>query len=142
MKYCTECGTEYLDTAEKCSDCQSSELVSREEVRRRGLQLATDRDTRRFVAAGNAEDPLSQEVLVKVLEAEKIPVFARSRSAGSVAPLTGPAREWWEILVPEDLVDRARKILDSEKEKMKATEEEAARAADEEALGGDPEQGG
>ena len=142
MKYCTECGAEYLDAAEKCSDCQVSALVSREEMRRRGLPLAMDRDTRRFVAAGNADDPLSQEMLVKVLETEKIPAFARPRSSGSGGPITGSSGEWWEIVVPEDVLDRARQIIDSEKQKMKATEDEAARAADEEALGEEPEQSG
>lgn len=143
MKYCTECGAEYQDAAEKCSDCPSSELVSKEEMRRRGIRLATDRDTRRFTPAGTADDPLTQEALVKVLEAERIPVFARARSGGSVDMITGPSPEWWEILVPEELADRARQIIDSEKEKVKATEEEASRAAEEEATAGEgPERSG
>jgi hypothetical protein len=133
MKYCTECGAEYQDSAVKCSDCEASELVSREEMRTRGIPLATDRDTRRFVQAGTAEDPLTQEALVKVLEAEKIPVYARARSGGSVDLITGPNREWWELLVPEELAARARLILEVEREKLKATEEEAAQAAEEEA---------
>lgn len=135
MKYCTECGSEYQDSAEKCSDCEPSELVSREEMRRRGIPLATDRDTRRFSPAGTAEDPLTQEALVKVLEAEKIPVFARPRAGGSVDMLTGPSMGWWEILVPDELVDRARLLIDAEKERMKSTEDEAARAAEEESPG-------
>jgi hypothetical protein len=133
MKYCTECGAEYQDSAEKCSDCETSELVSREEMRRRGVPLATDRDTRRFVPAGTAEDPLTQEALVKVLEGEKIPVYPRARSGGTVDMITGPSGEWWELLVPEELVDRARLILEVEREKLKATEDEAAQAAEEEA---------
>lgn len=133
MKYCTGCGAEYQDSAEKCSDCEVSELVSREEMRRRGIPLATDRDTRRFVPAGTAEDPLTQETLVKVLEAEKIPVYPRARSGGSVDMITGPSGSWWELLVPEDMADRARLILEVERQKLKATEDEAAQAAEEEA---------
>ena len=136
MKYCTECGSEYQDSAEKCSDCESSELVSREEMRRRGIPLATDRDTRRFSPAGTAEDPLTQEALVSLLEAEKIPVFARPRAGGSVDMITGPAASWWEILVPDELVDRAKLLIDAEKERMKSGEDEAARAAEEESAGG------
>ncbi|HYV44400.1 MAG TPA: hypothetical protein VFA20_06035 [Myxococcaceae bacterium] len=133
MKYCTECGAEYLDSAEKCSDCEVSELVSREEMRRRGIPLATDRDTRRFVPAGTAEDPLTQEALVKVLEAEKIPVYPRARAGGSVDMITTPSGSWWELLVPEDMVDRARLILEAEREKLKSTQAEAEQAAEEEA---------
>lgn len=133
MKYCTECGAEYQDTAEKCSDCEASELVPREEMRRRGIPLATDRDTRRFASAGTAEDPLTQEALVKVLEEEKIPVFPRQRAGGSVDMITGPAAEWWEMLVPEEQVDRARALIDAEKERIRASADEAARAAEEEA---------
>ncbi|HEY8212040.1 MAG TPA: hypothetical protein VIG99_31375 [Myxococcaceae bacterium] len=137
MKYCTGCGSEYQDSAEKCSDCETSELVSRDEMRRRGIPLATDRDTRRFVPAGTAEDPLTQETLVQVLEAEKIPVYARARRGGSVDLITGPSGEWWELLVPEELVGRATAILEAEKEKLKSTEDEAARAAEEEATAGE-----
>ena len=137
MKYCTECGAEYQDSAAKCSDCESSELVSREEMRRRGIPLATDRDTRRFVPAGTAEDPLTQQALVKVLEDEKIPVYPRARAGGSVDMITGPSGEWWELLVPEELLGRATAILEAEKEKLKATEDEAARAAEEEATAGE-----
>ncbi|HVE86583.1 MAG TPA: zinc ribbon domain-containing protein [Myxococcales bacterium] len=138
MKYCTECGAEYQDSAQKCSDCEQSELVSREEMRARNIPLATDRDTTKFVPAGSAEDPLTQETLVKMLEAEKIPVFPRQRSGGSVDMITGPSPEWWELLVPEDVAGRARLLIDAEKEKMKANEEEAGRAAEEEAGAGGP----
>src|SRR3954465_4786993 len=137
MKYCTGCGSEYQDSAEKCSDCETSELVSRDEMRRRNIPLATDRDTRRFVSAGTAEDPLSQQALVRVLEAENIPVYARARSGGSVDMITGPAGEWWELLVPEELLGRATAILEAEREKLKATEDEAVRAAEEEATAGE-----
>ena len=133
MKYCTECGSEYQDAAAKCSDCEASELVSEAEMRRRGLPLATDRDVRRFVLAGTTEDPLTQETMVKVLESEQIPVYSRARAGGSVDMITGPNAGWWELLVPEEHVERARQLIDSEKEKMKADEVDAARAAEEEA---------
>jgi len=133
MKYCTECGAEYQDAAEKCSDCETSELVSMEEMRRRGIPLATDRDTRRFVPAGTAEDPLTKDALVQLLETEKIPVYPRARAGGTVDLLSAPAAaEWWELLVPEDHAVRARQLVDAEKEKMKAGQEEAERAAEEE----------
>jgi hypothetical protein len=133
MKYCTECGAEYQDSATKCSDCARSELVSAEEMRRRGIPLASDRDTRKFAPAGTAEDPLTQEALVHLLEEQDIPVFARPRQGGPVAPITSPASQWWEILVPEDQVQKASRLIEEEKARMKATEDDAARAAEEEA---------
>lgn len=134
MKYCTECGAEYQDSAVKCSDCTGSELVPVEEMRRRSIPLASDRDTRKFATAGTAEDPLTQEALVHLLEEADIPVFARPRRGGVVDTITGPATEWWELLVPEEQAQKAAQLIKDEKARMKATEEDAARAAEEEAM--------
>ncbi len=133
MKYCVECGSEYQDHVTECADCPGSELVDAQTMRQRGLPLPHERDTREFIRVGTAEDPLTAEDFVKLLEAEHIPVFARPRRAGTVDVLTtGNPHPWWEILVPEEHVQRATELLAQEKEKLDATAEEAARAAEEE----------
>ncbi|MHB8877719.1 MAG: putative signal transducing protein [Myxococcaceae bacterium] len=135
MKYCTECSAEYQDSVSKCADCGGTELVPSEEMRRRGLRLPDDMDTRRFVRAATAEDPLSSEHFVSVLEAAQIPVFARSRRDGAVEP--GSSMGWWEILVPEEALDRAVALITEERGKMDASSDEAAKAADEEEAEGE-----
>lgn len=132
MRYCGECGGEYVDAVTECADCGGKEMVSAEELKARGIPNPSERDTRRFVSAGNAEDPLSSEQLVRVLEEDGIPVFARPRRGGSVDALTTPTHPWWELLVPEEFVARAGELIAQEKARIEAGAEEAARAAEEE----------
>lgn len=135
MKYCVECGSEYQDHVTECADCPGSQLVDAAEMRRRGLPLPHERDTREFVRVGTAEDPLTSEAFVRVLEAEQIPVFSRPRRGGTVDVLTtGVPHPWWEILVPEEHAARATELLAEEKTKLDATAAEAAQAAEEEEL--------
>ena len=135
MKYCTQCGSEYRDTVTVCADDGNTELVPLEEMHRRGIPTVEERDTRKFVPAGTAEDPLSTERLTRMLEEASIPVFARPRRAGSVDALTGATiTPWWEILVPEEQADRAAQLITEAKRQFEAEAEELARAAEEEAL--------
>ncbi len=133
MKYCTQCSSEYVDGVTECADCGGKELVSADEMRERGIRLPHELDTRRFVRAGQADDPLSSEQLVAVLESAGIPVFARPRRSSPVDPLTtAAAGPWWEILVPEEHAERAISLIDDTRRELEATSEEAARAAEEE----------
>ncbi|WP_224366165.1 putative signal transducing protein [Hyalangium versicolor] len=133
MKYCVECGSEYQDHVTECADCPGSQLVDAETMRQRRLPLPHERDTREFIRVGTAEDPLTAEDYVRLLEAEHIPVFSRPRRGGTVDVLTtGNPHPWWEILVPEDQVQKATELLAREKAQLDATAEEAAQAAEEE----------
>jgi hypothetical protein len=134
MKYCTQCGSRYEDGVTACPDDGSTELVSAEEMRRRGLPVVEGRDTRNFVRAGTAEDPLSSERFVALLEEEGIPVIARARRSGTVDNITGGSiAPWSEILVPEEHVERAMRLLWEAEQELEAGADEAARAAEEEA---------
>jgi hypothetical protein len=133
MKYCVECGSEYQDHVTECADCPGSQLVDAAGMRQRGLPLPHERDTREFIRVGTAEDPLTAEDYVRLLEAEQIPVFSRPRRGGTVDVLTtGNPHPWWEILVPEEHVAKATELLAREKALLDATAEEAAQAAEEE----------
>ncbi|HSP80037.1 MAG TPA: hypothetical protein VLQ93_16020, partial [Myxococcaceae bacterium] len=107
MKYCMQCGSEYKDDVVECADCPGSMLVGEEAIRQRHIPLPSDRDTRKFVRAGTAEDPLTADDYVRLLEAERIPVFSRPRRAGTVDALTsGSMTPWWELMVPEEDQER------------------------------------
>jgi hypothetical protein len=135
MKYCVECGSEYQATVTECADCPGSLLVDAEGMRQRGLPLPHERDTREFLRVGTAEDPLTAEQLVRMLEAENIPVFSRPRRAGTVDVLTtGNPMPWWEILVPEEHTQRAAELIAQQKAQQEANSDEASRAAEEEEL--------
>jgi hypothetical protein len=133
MKYCVDCGSEYQDHVTECADCSGSQLVEAAEMRRRGLPLPHERDTREFVRVGTAEDPLTSETFVRVLEAEQIPVFSRPRRGGTVDVLTtGISHPWWEILVPQEHMQRAAELLVQEKARLDASVDEASQAAEDE----------
>ena len=136
MKYCTGCSAEYQDTVEKCADCGGTELVGQAEMRQRGIRMPDDMDTRRFVRAATAVDPLSSEHFVSVLEAASIPVFARSRRDGPIEPAAS-AMGWWEILVPEESLEKAIALIGEERGKMDASSAEAGQAAEEEEAEGE-----
>jgi hypothetical protein len=139
MKYCPECGTEYQDAGQPSPDCGGVPLLTEAEMKARGLLVpgrtgGEQRDTRKFVRAGTAEDPLSAEQYAAALTAAQIPVFARPRRAGTVDLITGASNHpWWEILVPEDELERASAVLEQTRTGMESSAEEAAQAAEEEA---------
>jgi hypothetical protein len=121
MRYCQSCEVEYPDLTQACPTCQGP------------LVDAPPRETRRFVLAGTAEDPLTAENLAEVVDQAGIPVVVRARRRGVVDPITSPAlHAWWEILVPEELAERAQALVESERANIEADAGAAERAALEE----------
>ena len=113
MKYCMECGSEYQDAAvTECADCPGQLLVDAATMRARGIPLPGEQDSRNFVRVATAEDPMTAEQMVGVLEDAKIPVLARPRRGGTVDLLTtGVVHPWWEILVTEEHQAQAAALL-------------------------------
>lgn len=133
MKVCAQCGSEYEDAVAECSDCGGQAFVP--PAAKEASASLHQRDTRRFLPAGTAEDPLTSERFTAVLTAQNIPVFARARRGGTVDLITSAASQpWWEILVPEEHVARATQLLEEERARIEASAEEAARAAEDEEL--------
>lgn len=139
MKYCTECGSEYENDVAVCADDGNRELVPAAVMKARGIPTEEERDTRRFVRAGTAEDPLSSERYTRVLTDAQIPVFARPRRAGTVDGITsGSVSPWYELLVPEEHLARATQVLTEARRELDADADENARAAEQEAMGTAP----
>lgn len=133
MVYCAECGSEYREAVAECADCGAHEFVDDAELRKRGMIPRTELDTRKFVRAGTAEDPLTAEQMSQALEAASIPVFSRPRRGGTVDLISsGTTHPWWELLVPEDFLTRAAEIVQQVRAQVEADAPEAARAAEEE----------
>ncbi len=136
MKYCTVCGSEYEDSVSVCADDQNDELVSAAEMNERGVPTREGRDTRRFVRAGMAEDPLSSQRLTQILTDAGVPVFSQPRRAGVVGNITSPMTSpWWEIFVPEEHAERAARLITEARGELDADAEANARAAEQEAVG-------
>ncbi len=132
MRYCPSCFDEYRDEVNECGNCNVA-LVSLQELeklpafrRKEGIV------TSEFVRVAAAEDPFDAESLCDALESEKVPVLARARRPVEVFP-TGETRPWWEILVPEDFLAKAKPIVEKRQKELRAAEADAAEAAEEEA---------
>lgn len=132
MRYCVQCGSEYQDDVRECADCGATDLVTEEELHRRGKMRWNELDTRQFALAATAEDFLTSQRFVRVLEDAQIPVLPRARRVGTVDALTTPGGPWWEILVPEESVARASELIRQERANIDAEASEAIRAAEEE----------
>ena len=133
MKYCVECGSEYQDGATECADCRGAPLVDAQTMRATGRATPGERDTRAFVRAGTAEDPLTAERYVEVLEAAGLTPLVNAQRAGSVDSLTtGVVLPWWDLLAPEAQLARAVDLLREERARFDLTSDEASRAAEEE----------
>jgi len=126
MRHCQSCDTDYPDVTVLCPKCQGA------------LVDASAKDTRRFVLAGTTEDPLSAENLAEVVDGAGIPVLVRARRRGMVEPITSSSlHAWWEILVPEELLESAQAVLEKERAQIEADAAEAAQAAEEEEAQGE-----
>jgi predicted nucleic acid-binding Zn-ribbon protein len=132
MRYCLQCGSEYRDEIKQCTDCGSTELVHPEQMQGRSQPLPHRVDLRQFVVAGTAEDPLSAEREVQLLQAAGIPAILRARGGGAIDNLTTPSAPWWEILAPQESVARAAELIRQDRAQLEANADEATRAAEEE----------
>lgn len=139
MRYCANCGSEYQDGVKECSDCgPAGEMLTAAEMKARGKLLPGEVDTRRFVRAGTVDDPMSADQVSRALDEAGIPVFARARRASSVDALTeGSTLPWWELLVPEEFVARAERLIAEQVQSIEANAPEAKRQAELEELEGE-----
>lgn len=135
MRYCSNCGSEYLDDATECSDCPGAKLVSAQELKRLGVVPITEIDTRRFVRVAQIEDPLTAQLLTRLLENANIPVLTRDPRGGTVDSLTtGISQDWWELSVPRRNVQEAKRLLSLERQVLRDERADAEEAAEREAL--------
>ena len=132
MRYCLQGGSEYRDEIKQCTDCGSTELIHAEQMQRRSPRMPHRVDLRQFVVAGTADDPLSAEREVQLLQAAGIPAILRARGGGAIDNLTSPAAPWWEILAPQESVARAAELIRQDRAELEANADEATRAAEEE----------
>ena len=135
MRYCSRCGAECGD-ATSCPRCGDTHLVRREEHAKHARGPSAEQDQEKFVRVGTAEDPLTSEHLIKVIQAAHIPVLSRSHES-VMDPITSPGGPWWEIMVPEELAGKASELIARERSRMAAAAEDAERAAEEEEAEGE-----
>jgi hypothetical protein len=139
MRYCPSCLAEYTDGVPLCIECGGQPLISQEELSQRpGFRQPDAEDSTLYVAVGTAEDPYEADAFTSAIDEAGIAVYARPQHVSPVDALTTGARgPWWEILVPEAHVDKARRVLEDRRRDLVASGEDAASAAEDEELAGE-----
>ncbi len=133
MKYCPSCVAEYRDEIVTCADCGVPLISEAELASRPGLRRLEHDQTTAFARVATADDPFEADAFTAAVDAAGIQVLSRMRRNSAVdAITTGVSHPWWEILVPEKDLERARQVIDQRRAELEAAEPEAEAAAEEE----------
>jgi hypothetical protein len=111
MRYCPECGGEFLDAVTTCSACDKpliSEAGWKKIVDERQME---NQET--FVRVATAADQFEADVIRDALEGEQIPVLVRNYQDTSFNGLFIPQKGWGSILVPDEFRAKAQTIIEA-----------------------------
>ena len=116
MKYCPDCGSEYLDEIKICNDCHI-ELVSEDEYReRRGTEDAEPDKLWKMTRVCILESRFEADLMRNALDKEGITFVIKEFGDTAYNGLYIPQRGWGAILVSDAQVLRAKEIIADIKE--------------------------
>jgi len=133
MKYCAQCGSEFLDSVAVCSDCHSQQFLDQPEPPLTEFHPVAS-DSERFALLVTVDDPLTASRYRSVLESARIPVTVREQQGGTVNRITDGVLPFWEVSVPQNALQKAAGLLRDAQGRIENETEDAARAAEEEAM--------
>lgn len=111
MRYCPECGNEFVDAVTTCSACDK--LLISEAEWKKNLAERQMENQETFVRVATAADQFEADVLRDALEGEQIPVLVRNYQDTSFNGLFIPQKGWGSILVPDEFRIKARTIIEA-----------------------------
>lgn len=116
MKYCPDCGSEYLDEVKICNDC-NTELVSEGEyLERRGAEDAERDKVRKLTRVCVLESRFEADLMRNALDKEDITFVIKEFRDTAYDGLYIPQRGWGAVLVFDAQALRAEKIIADIKE--------------------------
>ncbi len=121
MPYCRYCDKEYVEPLEECPVCHHLLLPARPQWRPYDA-------ARPLVEVATVHGSLAAEVVRGKLEVNGIPVVIQHESAGGVYGIIVDGLGAEHIMVPADLVEEAREVLDLRDEEPEEDEGEAGDA--------------
>jgi len=115
MKFCAKCGSEYIDTADVCTDCSErliDELAWKKICEQRELE---NRET--FIRLLTVENQFEADVIKDMLEREGIPVLIQSFVDTSFDGIFIPQKGWAALMVPREHRPKAESIIETYRKK-------------------------
>jgi hypothetical protein len=111
MKYCPNCGSEYLDETDICSDCNIRLTGENEYLKRKDAEDAELKELDRLSRVCVLENRFEADVISDALEKEDITFIIREFRDTAYDGLFIPQLGWGEVMVSDAEADRAEKII-------------------------------
>ena len=113
MKYCPNCGSEYFDEVNICSDCNIRLTEENEYLKRKDAEDAELKKLDRLSRVCTLENRFEADVISNALEKEDITFIIREFRDTAYNGLFIPQLGWGEVMVPDAEADKAEKIIDN-----------------------------
>lgn len=113
MKYCPNCGSEYFDEVDICSDCNIRLTGENEYLKRKDAEDAELKKLYNFSRVCVLENRFEADVIKDALEKEGIIFIVKEFKDTAYDGLFITQLGWGEVMVPDEEVKRAEKLIDN-----------------------------
>ncbi|MEW6615265.1 MAG: DUF2007 domain-containing protein [Thermodesulfobacteriota bacterium] len=113
MKYCPDCGSEYFDEADMCSDCNIRLAGENEYLKRKDAEDAELKKLYKLSRVCVLENRFEADVISDALEKEGITFIVREFRDTAYNGLFTPQLGWGEVMVFDEETKKAEEIIDN-----------------------------
>lgn len=118
MKYCPNCGSEYFDEVDMCSDCNIRLTGENEYLKRKDAEDAKLKKLYNFFRVCVLENRFEADVIRDALEKENITFIIKEFKDTAYDGLFITQLGWGEVMVPDEEAKRAEEIIDNIRESI------------------------